>query len=478
MKNQMTRSIMPLLAICLLASSPLLNAQLLSQKLTQAFRTFQMDEQLKYAGIGFCVQDEAGKTVFQYNENMGLAPASTQKIFTAAAALHELGSAFRYNTGINYAGKIADTVLNGDLLIHGSGDPTMGSWRYTSQPDTAFFELVWQALKSKNIRKITGDIVGTNAQFSAKAIPDGWIYGDIGNYYGAGSWALNYHENQYDISFDASGKHSFKLPVLSTTPEPGIHTFNSFVQLGASGSGDNSVIYAPPYSSMAYIAGTLGKQSKPFTISGSMPFGELSLLNALGNYLVEKGISIDGKPRPSVYFQINNKQIPATTGILGNYQSVAMDSVVYWFLQKSINLYGEALLKTLAVRAGKQGDSDAGADWLREFWNARGIDKNAIRIQDGSGLSPQNRVTASSQVAVLQYASKQNWFSAFYEGLPLIHNIKMKSGTIGGAKGYTGYISDKKGNRYSFSLLVNNYSGMANSVVQKMWALLDVIGNN
>jgi D-alanyl-D-alanine carboxypeptidase/D-alanyl-D-alanine-endopeptidase (penicillin-binding protein 4) len=54
----------------------------------------------------------------------------------------------------------------------------------------------------------------------------------------------------------------------------------------------------------------------------------------------------------------------------------------------------------------------------------------------------------------------------------------MKSGTIGGAKGYTGYISDRKGNRYCFSLLVNNYSGIANSVVQKMWTLLDVIGNN
>jgi D-alanyl-D-alanine carboxypeptidase/D-alanyl-D-alanine-endopeptidase (penicillin-binding protein 4) len=81
-------------------------------------------------------------------------------------------------------------------------------------------------------------------------------------------------------------------------------------------------------------------------------------------------------------------------------------------------------------------------------------------------------------VAVLQYASKQTWFNSFYEGLPLIHNIKMKSGTIGGAKGYTGYITNKKGKQYCFSLLVNNYSGMANNVVQKMWALLDVIGNN
>lgn len=465
--------ILAMASIILLQEFPL--AQSLPQQLAQAFRKFQQDEQLRYASVGFCVQDAAGKSIFQYNENLGLAPASTQKIFTAAAALDQLGANFRYNTGINYAGKIADTVLTGDLLIHGSGDPTMGSWRYSTQPDTAFFELVYQALRARNIRKITGDIIGTNAQFSLKPIPDGWIYGDIGNYYGAGSWALNFHENQYDVSFDATGKYSSKLPVLATSPNPGIHTFNSFVQLGAAGSGDNSVIYAPPYSSMAYATGTLGRQPKPFSISGAIPFGELSLLDALGSYLVEKGISIDGQSKPAVYFQINNKPMPAATGILGNYQSVTLDSMLYWFLQKSINLYGEALLKTLAVKAGKQGDTDTGADWLRDFWKNKGIDKNAIRIQDGSGLSPQNRVTALSQVAVLQYASKQNWFNAFYEGLPLIHNIKMKSGTIGGAKGYTGYITDKKGNQYCFSLLVNNYSGMANSIVQKMWALLDVI---
>lgn len=474
----MNRSFLPIFTTLSFAFSPMmLMAQSLPQQLQQAFRKFQLDEQLKYASIGFCVQDASGNTIFQYNENTGLAPASTQKIFTAAAALEQLGTAYHFNTGINYSGKVADTMLKGDLLIHGSGDPTMGSWRYASQPDTAFFELVWQALKARNIRKITGDIVGTNAQFSLKPVPDGWIYGDIGNYYGAGSWALNYHENQYDISFDASGKYASKLPALSTTPNPGLHTFNSFVQLGATGSGDNSVIYAPPYSNMAYATGTLGKQSKPFTISGSIPFGEVALLDALGNYLVEKGISIDGTSKPAVYYQINNKSIPAATGILGNYQSVTLDSVVYWFLQKSINLYGEALLKTLAVKAGKQGETETGADLLRDFWNNKGIDKNAIRIQDGSGLSPQNRVTASSQVAVLQYASKQAWFSAFYEGLPLIHNIKMKSGTIGGAKAYTGYIADKKGKQYCFSLLVNNYSGMASNVVQKMWVLLDVIAN-
>ena len=464
-----------IVALCLLLSARQSAAQSLQASLQQAFRRFQADEQMKYATTGFVVQDDAGNTVFAHQGQAGLAPASTQKIVTAAAALEKLGAGFRYNTTVSYSGTLSGGVLQGDLLVHGSGDPTLGSWRYPSQPDTAFFWQVWQALQARGITRIAGHLVGSNPRFSVRPVPGGWIYDDIGNYYGAGSWALNYHENQYDVSFDASGKFSRALPVLKTDPNPGIANFHSFVQLGAAGSGDNSVIYAPPYSSMAYATGSLGKTGKPFTISGAIPFGEAALLTALGQYLVDKGISIDGSARPAVYFAINNQPMPAASGTLASYQSVTLDSVIYWFLQKSINLYGEALAKTLAVQAGKEGDTEVASQLIRDFWESKGIDRNALKVLDGSGLSPQNRVTANALVQVLQFARNQPWFKAYYEGLPLIHNIKMKSGTIAGAKGYAGYLTDKQGRNYSFALLVNNYSGSANAVVQKMWQLLDVV---
>jgi D-alanyl-D-alanine carboxypeptidase/D-alanyl-D-alanine-endopeptidase (penicillin-binding protein 4) len=452
--------------------------QPLAAALEQGFKRFANADQMKYAAIGFTVQDASGKTIFAHQENMGLAPASCQKIITAATAFDKLGEAFKFTTTVGYSGSIVSGELQGNLLIDGSGDPTMGSWRFPSQPDTAFFWQVYQELQLQRITKITGDIVATNTQFATQAVPGGWIYDDIGNYYGAGTWALNYHENQYDATFNATGNIGDKLPVQKITPPEALNTLISEVTLGAAGTGDNSVIYAPPYSSMAYATGTLGKTGKPFTVGGAIPFGEASLLVALGNFLHEKGITLKGEVQPSMAYALNKKPMPQATATLATYQSVTLDSVVYWFLQKSINLYGESLLKNMAMAAGKGGNTEAGSELIRDYWATKGIDRNALKIKDGSGLSPQNRVTTKSLVDVLQYAKKQPWFTAYHDALPLIHNIKMKSGTISGAKGYTGYITNKTGQEFTFALLVNNYSGPANEVVQNMWQLLDIIVNN
>ncbi|HSC55447.1 MAG TPA: D-alanyl-D-alanine carboxypeptidase/D-alanyl-D-alanine-endopeptidase [Phnomibacter sp.] len=471
----MKKHFFSLACVCLVINA---EAQTLSSSLAQGFKRFSGNETMKYAAIGFTVQDAAGNTVFAYQENMGLAPASCQKIVTAATAFDQLGPEFRFATQIGYSGTISNGVLNGSLLVNGSGDPTMASWRYPSQPDTAFFAQALQALKSKGISTINGDVVATNSKYDMQAVPGGWIYDDMGNYYGAGSWALNYHENQFDALFTANGKQGDAATLQKIEPATVLNSFNNFVTVGAAGTGDNSVIYSTPYSGMAYATGSLGKSEKPYTIGGAIPNGEAALLDALKNYLTANDISIQGDTKSSQYFLINKKPMPKSSETIGTYQSVGLDSVAYWFLQKSINLYGEALLKNLAIAAGKIGNTEIAADWERSYWEAKGIDRNALKVRDGSGLSPQNRVTSKSLVQILQYAKKQKWYSAYYEAFPLIHNIKMKSGTISGAKGYTGYITDKSGREYTFALLVNNYSGSANAVVQNMWQLLDIIVNN
>ena len=94
---------------------------------------------------------------------------------------------------------------------------------------------------------------------------------------------------------------------------------------------------------------------------------------------------------------------------------------------------------------------------------------------DGSGLSPQNRVTANAEVHALQYARSRPWFNSFYNALPVYNGMKMKSGTIGGAKAFAGYQKSADGNEYIFSIIINNYDGGVDSVVHKMFALLDVL---
>jgi D-alanyl-D-alanine carboxypeptidase/D-alanyl-D-alanine-endopeptidase (penicillin-binding protein 4) len=112
---------------------------------------------------------------------------------------------------------------------------------------------------------------------------------------------------------------------------------------------------------------------------------------------------------------------------------------------------------------------------MRDYWKQKGVDNGALRIVDGSGLSPHNRVTTRTLVQVLQHARMQSWYPAFYEGLPTINGIKMKSGSISGVRGYTGYINSKAGGEYIFAFLVNNFDGSSSAIMQKMFAVLDVM---
>ena len=101
--------------------------------------------------------------------------------------------------------------------------------------------------------------------------------------------------------------------------------------------------------------------------------------------------------------------------------------------------------------------------------------KTALNIIDGSGLSPANRVTASSLTTVLQYAKKRAWFSSFYDALPVINNIKMKSGSIGGVLSYAGYIKGNSNDEYTFAFIIDNFNGDGSALREKMWKILDIL---
>lgn len=121
------------------------------------------------------------------------------------------------------------------------------------------------------------------------------------------------------------------------------------------------------------------------------------------------------------------------------------------------------------------GATDSGVNVVKNFWSKKGIDPRSMNIIDGSGLSPSNRVTTAALVNVLQYAKKQTWFPSFYNALPEINGIKMKSGSIGGVVSYTGFVKSKSGVEYVFAFIVNNFDGNANELRKKMWELLDLL---
>jgi D-alanyl-D-alanine carboxypeptidase/D-alanyl-D-alanine-endopeptidase (penicillin-binding protein 4) len=155
--------------------------------------------------------------------------------------------------------------------------------------------------------------------------------------------------------------------------------------------------------------------------------------------------------------------------------SPPLDSINYWFLKKSVNLFGEALVKTIALSKSENVSTEGGIKIIKDFWSKKGIEPSAINIIDGSGLSPANRVTTQALVTVMQYARQQKWFASFYNALPEANGFKMKDGYINGVRSYTGYITSKSGNNYTFAFIVNNFDGNPGTVREKIWKLLDMM---
>ena len=462
-----------LLAILICCTTRYSKGQGLPAKLNAAVQQLLNDSQMKHAILGFyAVNSTTGEVLCNHNGAVGLAPASTQKVVTSAAAMELLGEKFRYSTLLAYNGSINEEILKGNIFLIGKGDPTFGSSRYPSNNRPTVLKRITDALQRYQVKCIEGNIILDNSGFSYQPLPGGWIWDDIGNYYGAGSWALNWNENAYDLQLQPGAKEGDAVKITGTKPDLQVAMISSLLKTGRKGSGDNGYIYLPPYSMMGFAEGTVPAGVSSFSISGALPNPAHQIGAELQQALEAKRIALSGNVEMISELDAQKKKA-AFTGILDTLYSPTLDSIVYWFLHKSINLYGEALLKTLAYEQGKTGATDNGLTILRDFWKTNGIEPSALKVIDGCGLSPQNRVTPEALVQVLQYARSRPWFNSFYAALPLYNNMRMKSGTIGGSKAFTGYHTAKNGTTYTFSIIINGYDGSAGALVQKMYKLLD-----
>src|SRR6187401_2234058 len=428
--------------------------QTITQKLQKAFTAFEKDSQLKHAVSSLYVIDaNTGQVVFDKNSQVGLAPASTQKIITSVTAFELLGKDYKYKTEFGF---YRNDIPVGPITVKSSGDPSFGSWRYTStNPDTILSILIQKAKDYG--RPYSGMFQIDNFNFETQTTPNGWIVEDIGNYYGAGAASFNWKENQFDLYLKSSSKIGDSVSILSvnrnkTTTLP----FVSELTSAEKGSGDNANIYLPVGNDIYMVRGTIAVNENDFKISGAIYDAPSYFSFEIGS-----GYSVS--------------RIKDPVDIFYTYYSPKLDSIIYWFNKKSINLYGEALIKTFAYEKNGFGSTDSGVAIVKRFWKEKGMDENELNIVDGSGLSPLNRVTTHAQVEILKYATTKSWFSYFKTALPEYNGMTMKSGTIRGVKGFCGYHKAKNGKEYIYSFLVNNYNGSASALVNKMYKVLDIL---
>ncbi len=461
-----------LLLLCL--STPLF-AQFPVEKLQKAYQTLVSDDQAKYAITSLCVLDaKTGKVIFAKNENVGLATASTLKTITSATAFSVLGKDFAYQTTLAYCGKIlANGTLQGDLIIVGSGDPTLGSWRYEKTKENVVLTSWVNAIRAIGIKKIEGSIIGDDRLFGTQSTPEGWIWQDMGNYYGAGTSALAWRENQFDVYLKPGGDSASPVSLVKVVPSMPYLKIVNELKTGSSGSGDNAYGFLPPYGDLAYLRGTWGIGITKTSISLALPDPAYDVAYRLMDTLAKLNILTTQETTTARRLSLVNKSIPTITQKLATSTSPTLSEIVYWFNKKSVNLYGEQLLKTIAWKLGQIPTTGNGASEIIKFWAGKGIDEDALNILDGSGLSPGTRVTTLAMASVLFQAQKEDWFSAYYNSFPDNNGMKLKSGTINDVSAYAGYYTDSRGNKYIAVININNYNG--SGISKKLFKALDAL---
>ena len=417
---------------------------------------------------------ETGKVIIDYNSEFSLAPASCQKIIPTAMALYYLGEDFKYKTRIYYDGKISKKgVLNGNVYIVGSGDPTLGSSKVSgSLPLDSLMNDWVKAIKKVGIKRISGSVISDNLLFEEQAIPDYWVWTDIGNYYGTGTNSLCINDNLYYLYFKPNERIYGKAKVIRMEPKIENFTFTNYMETGNKGSGDNGYIFCAPKQFNAILRGTIPQGEAEFSIKGSMPDPALFAAQELTKYLENNGINVTkagAKLQKSKHYD-EEKIINITN-------SPDLGKIINVTNKWSVNLYAEQLLKTVAYCEKGDGSWETGIGIVNKFFKKYGVDISGLSLQDGSGLSRTNQVTTKILSKLLSIMSKQENFTVYYNAFAIAgdttdigylkkfglnsnvqNNARIKTGYINGVRSHTGFVHSKSGKLITFSLIVNNYN--------------------
>jgi D-alanyl-D-alanine carboxypeptidase/D-alanyl-D-alanine-endopeptidase (penicillin-binding protein 4) len=461
-------------------------------KLIKEIEDLKKDKALQHATWSICVMNtKKDSAIAEYNSNVSVVPASTLKIVTTAAALSILGSDFKFETKIQYDGTL-DTlagILKGDIYILGGGDPSLGSEYFKEKKDSSSVVEKWAALlKAKGIKKIEGAVIADASIFEDNMTPAQWIWGDMGNYFGAGASGLTYLDNKYTIDL-RSGATGTSTTINKIQPEiPGLQIINN---IKAGGSDDNAFIYGSSYSDYRIANGTVPANRSSYEVDGSIPDPALFCAQSFETALINCGITVSEKATTVRALKEHNEYALTNKKTLFTNYSPTLEKIVYWTNLKSLNLYAEHLLKYICYTKTGFGSEAAGTELLTTFWKNKGIDVSGFFMNDGCGLARANVITTKTETQILRMISKDKNFNSFYNSLPIAgksgslgglcdgtfaeNNLRAKSGYITRARGYTGYVKTRKGELLCFSVLANNYECSPTEMKLKLEKLLIAI---
>ncbi|WP_263788448.1 D-alanyl-D-alanine carboxypeptidase/D-alanyl-D-alanine endopeptidase [Salinibacter grassmerensis] len=425
---------------------------------------------------------ETGKRLFQHNPEQLFTPASTTKLLTAVAALRRLGPSYRYETGLYVDGLVQNGVLRGNLIVRGSGDPTLGGYAQRDDP-TAVFRDWADSLRAAGITRIEGDILGDDDPFSDVPLGDGWSWNDVPYSYAAEVNGLVFNGNTIDLEVRGREVSAPGRVTWSPFETDFVRVRNQSRTVPRDSTSDEE--YDRPFSENTFTVRSRihpnEVQEETLTITEPTNY----FAHTLRAVLLREGISVAGQGRDVDDAPLKPHYEADSVRRVGTYRSPPLRDIVRIMNHESQNLYAEQLLRTLAVVGPPDttaddltvGSAALGALAVRTELSEVGIDTSRVRVVDGSGLSRKNYVRPRAMSRLLTHMWGQappDRSAAFYDSLPMggregtleyrfprgtaaRGEMRAKTGTLTGASALSGYVNTPSGTPLAFVIFCNHH---------------------
>jgi D-alanyl-D-alanine carboxypeptidase/D-alanyl-D-alanine-endopeptidase (penicillin-binding protein 4) len=416
---------------------------------------------------------KTGETLYARNRQKLMMPASNMKIVTLAAAAERLGWDYTYETKILAAGAIDSGFLDGDLLVVGSGDPSLSE--AAAQP---LFTAWAERLKAMGISAIKGRIIGDDNTFDDEPLGMGWSWDDLPDGYAAGVGALQYNENMARATV-TPGATLGAPAVVAIAPQAAGLVVRNLLTTTAAGTAAVIQTRRKPGSAELELRGSvpLGAAATVETVSVDNP--TMYFVTALRNALNEHGIDVRGRAVDIDDIQDAPSRDDGVAMIA--YRSPPLRVLSDRLMKASQNQYAETLLRTLGLTADTpHADAGSGASVADAIFKGWGIGGSLI-LRDGSGLSRYNYVTPEALVSILTHidrdeklrgpfvaslpvAGKDGGLANRMKGTAADGNARAKTGSMANVRALSGFVTTADGEPLVFSILANNFETSADVV--------------
>ena len=419
---------------------------------------------------------DRGDTLLAMNATEAMVPASNQKILTTAAAISTLGPDFRFHTFLLASGELAGDTLFGDLILYGTGDPTL-SERFFGE-ETAAMDTLARRVADAGVREIRGDLVVDGSFFNGPTRHPEWDPADLNDAFAAPISAVSFNENIVTLRVEA-GAASGILPLVHVLPEGSEIPVSNIAETAPRGTRSRIWLFRETPWDPIGIEGEIPVGGRDVWRELPVPDPLLFSGRHLQNALEAQGIRVRGQVStisdPSLS-ALPPEVEPGRSGpsgpkIIAVITSPPLLEVLRVVNKESNNLMAETVAKVLGRVTLGDGSFQGGMEAVERFLIREvGVSSEEIRLRDGSGLSAENRVSAAVLVRVLRYLADSPHWDAFWDtlpeagvrrelgrmgGTPATRNLRAKTGTMDRVSALSGMVRTRDGERILFSILAN-----------------------